>query len=199
VHGSLHGVKTLHLNLASKPFRDYRPVWAVAAALAVLSGILLINNAQTAYRYFVNTKTTRSEIDRLHSESDGEARRARQLQNDIQRFDKIALNTQTTFINAQIAERAFSWSALLDQLERIVPHDVRLVTLNPSITPEGNTHLTMVCRAKSSNGTVEMIRRLQGDPHFERTLPLSETTLAMGLHEFRIETDYRPEPRVVIP
>jgi Tfp pilus assembly protein PilN len=192
-------VKTLHLNLASKPFRDYRPVWAVAAALAVLSGILLINNVQTAYRYFVNTKTTRSEIDRLHSESDGEARRARQLQNDIQRFDKKALNTQTTFINAQIAERSFSWTALLDQLERIVPHDVRLVTLNPSFTPEGRTHLTMVCRAKSSNGTVEMIRRLQQDLHFERTLPLSETTLGVGLHEFRIETDYRPEPRVVIP
>lgn len=192
-------MKALHLNLASKPYRDYRPIWAVAAVMAVLSGILLVNNAQTAYRYFVNTKTTRAEIERLQRGAGEESRRARQLQNDILRFDRKTLNIQTRFINAQIAERAFSWSRLLDQLERIVPHDVRLVSLNQSVTPDGPTHLTMVCLAKSPNGMVELLRRLQRDPHFDRTLPQSEATLETGLHEFRIETDYRPEPPGVIP
>lgn len=192
-------MKTLHLNLASRPYRDYRPVWMVAAVLAILSGILLVNNVHTAYRYFVNTKTTRVEIERLQSEASQETRRAQLLQADIQRFDRKALNTQTQFINAQIAERAFSWSRLLDQLERVVPNDVRLVSLNPSVAPDGTTHLFMSCLAKSPSGMVELLRRLQRDPHFDRTLPRSEATLETGLQEFRIETDYRPDAPGVIP
>lgn len=188
-------MKTIHLNLASRPFRDYRPVWGVAAALAIASAIFLIYNGQTAYQYFVNTKTTRGEIDRLQREVAGETRRAREIQAEIRRFDRKSLNLQTKFINGQIAERAFSWSELLDQLERVVPRDVRLVSLNPTVTQQGITHLKMRCVAKSSNGLVEMLRRLQSDPHFAHAVPESEDVLEGGLHEFAISTDYLPEPR----
>jgi type IV pilus assembly protein PilN len=188
-------VRTLHLNLASRPYRNYRPVWLVAAVLAVASAIFLVNNAQTAYHYFVNTKTTRGEIDRLQKESTEESRKAKQIQDQIRRFDRKALNSQSKFINAQIAERAFSWSELLDQLERVVPSDVRLVSLDPSISADGTTHLRMTCLAKSPSALPSLIQRLQGDPHFERPFPQSEVTREDGLQQFTIEADYRPGPR----
>jgi type IV pilus assembly protein PilN len=188
-------VRTLHLNLASRPYRNYRPVWLVAAALAVASVIFLVNNAQTAYHYFVNTETTRAEIDRLQRESTEESRKAKQIQDQIRRFDRKALNTQSKFINAQIAERAFSWSELLDQLERVVPTDVRLVSLDPNISDDGKTHLRMTCVAKSPRALPTLIQRLQGDPHFLRPFPKSEETREDGLQQFTIETDYHPGPR----
>lgn len=192
-------MKTLHLNLASRPYRDYRPVWMVASILAIASAIFLINNAHAAYQYFVNTKTTRGEIERLQRETAEETRRARQLQSDMRRFDRKALNTQTRFINSQIMERSFSWSALLDQLERVAPSNVRLLSLNPTVSNEGIIHLRMVCVAKTSNGLVEMIRRLQRDPHFIRPFPESEAVLENGLHQFTIGTHYRADTGSVLP
>jgi type IV pilus assembly protein PilN len=188
-------VRTFHLNLASRPYRNYRPVWLVAAVLAVASAIFLVNNAQTAYHYFVNTKTTRGEIDRLQKESTEESRKAKEIQDQIRRFDRKALNSQSKFINAQIAERAFSWSELLDQLERVVPADVRLVSLNPSISDDGKTRLRMTCLAKSASALPILIKRLQGDPHFKHPFPKTEETREDGLQLFTIETDYQPGPR----
>lgn len=186
-------MKALHLNLASRPFRDYRPVWTAVAAMGLVSVVLVLYNAHTAYRYFVNTKTTRSEIDRLQRETAAEKRRTEALQTEVRQVDRKRLNNQSEFINAQIAERAFSWSSLLDHLERVVPKDVRLLNLNPSVTKEG-TQLQMTCLAKSSNGLVEMLRRMQSDPHFIGPFPRSEDVLDNGLHQFSIETAYRPDP-----
>lgn len=185
-------MRTLHLNLASKPYRNYRPVWAVAAAMAVLSAVLLFLNVHTAYRYFVETERTRAEIDRLNRESNEETRIARQIYGDLQRFDRKTLNTQSTFINQQIVERAFSWSELLDLLEQLVPSDVRIVSLNPS-TEDGITRLRLQCMAKSPYGLVELLRRLQQDPRFDNPVPRSEGELDNGLYQFDIETEYRPQ------
>lgn len=192
-------MKTLHLNLASRPYRDYRPVWLVASILTIASAVFLIYNVHAAYQYFVNTKTTRGEIERLQRETVEESRRARQLQADMRRFDRKALNSQSRFINSQIAERAFSWSTLLDQLERVTPSNVRLMSLNPSVSTEGIVHLRMACVAKTPSGLVEMIRRLQSDPHFIRPFPESEAILETGLHQFTIGTDYRSDARGVLP
>lgn len=186
-------MRALHLNLASRPFRDYRPVWMVVASMGVISMILVLYNAHTAYRYFVNTKTTRTEIDRLQRQTTTERRRTESLQSEVKNVDRKKLNNQSEFINAQIAERAFSWSGLLDHLEGVVPRDVRLLSLNPSISKEG-TRLHMTCVAKSSNGMVEMLRRTQSNPHFIGPFPQSETMLENGLHQFSIETTYRPDP-----
>src|SRR5688500_6487056 len=102
-------MRALHLNLASRPFRDYRPVWLVAAALAILSVLMLIDNVRTGYRYFANTEAKRTEIDRLQKLTDEEVRQARNIQEEMRGFDRMSLNMQTRFINGQIAERAFSW------------------------------------------------------------------------------------------
>lgn len=192
-------MRAFHLNLASKPFRDYRPIWLVAAALAIVSVLMLIDNARTAYRYFANTEAKRAEIDRLQKQTDDEERQAKSIQEQLRGFNRKSLNMQTQFINGQIAERAFSWSKLLDQLERVVPKDVRLTSLNPTVNADGSTRLLLNCVAKSSDGLVDLIQRMQADPHFVSPFPQQQNIMDTGLHQFSIETGYRPEPRGVLP
>jgi hypothetical protein len=58
-------VKPIHLNLASRPYRDYLPVNLLAAAMFVLMLLLAWFNIDTAIRYRVETKTTRAKIAQL--------------------------------------------------------------------------------------------------------------------------------------
>ncbi|HEY5609614.1 MAG TPA: PilN domain-containing protein [Thermoanaerobaculia bacterium] len=192
-------MKPLHLNLASRPYRDYRPVYAAAIAMALTTAVLLFLNLQTATQYFRSTSETRNEIARIDANAEQEKKKRESLEATLQRVDFRALNIQTTYINTQLAERAFSWSMLLDQLERVVPKSVRLKTLNPSVATDGTIHLELSCDAKTTDGLVDFLNRLLADPHFAKPFPSSETTSDEGFSRFQLGVDYIPNPPGVTP
>ena len=109
-------MKPLHLNLASRPYRDYRPVYAVVVAVSLVIAFLMLQNIDTYYRYVSETKSTRTKIAELEAEAAKEQRLAIVTDERMRSLDVASLATQTRFINSQIAERAFSWSELLDRL-----------------------------------------------------------------------------------
>lgn len=184
-------MKTIHLNLASKPYRDYRAVYAVAGVLAVLTAILLVYNVQTAYRYFVNTEETRAEIDALNTATQIQRRETEKITAVLRQVDTRSLGAEARYINARIAERTFSWSELLDRLERVFPTDVRLVSLNPVIDEKARTHLEMTCASKTQAGLVNLLNRLIADPNFAGAIPRGEQEQA-GEYGFTLSVDYVP-------
>ncbi len=188
-------MKTLHLNLASRPYRDYTPVYVVAIVLALMTGFLMINNIQTAYRYFVNTEETRAEIARVEAATAAEVREAETLERAAAGINVRALAAETEYINAQIAERSFSWSNLLDNMERVLPPNVRLVTLNPTFHPEGGVVLAITARSKAHDGMINMLRTMLADPHFTDAFPGGIQQNDDGSYSFTLSTTYRPDPR----
>jgi len=192
-------VKPLHLNLASRPYRDYRPVWAAVTAMAIATAVLMFLNLQTATRYFRSTSQTRTEIATIDGNAEAERKKRETLEASLRQVDFRTLNVQTTYINTQLAERAFSWSSLLDQLERVVPKSVRLKTLNPNISPDGTIHIELSCEAKTTDGLVDFLNRLLADPHFAKPFPTSESTSDEGFSRFQLGVDYIPNPPGVTP
>lgn len=185
-------MKTIHLNLASKPYRDYRAIYATAAALAIVTLILFVYNVQTAYHYFVNTEQTRAEIDSLNTATQLEKRETAKIDNLLAQVDTKRLSTEAQYINSRIADRAFSWSELLDHLERLLPQDVRVVSLNPNTDRKGVTHVELTCVAKTSAGMVNLLNRLIADPHFIGAVPHAEQEQE-GQYGFSIGADYVPD------
>jgi len=101
------------------------------------------------------------------------------------------MSAQTRYVNSVLAERAFSWSELLDRLERVLPDDVRLVSISPSFNKSGLVHLSLGCIGKNGQSMVSTIDRFNADPHFARAFPGSENNNA-GVFDFGISVDYRP-------
>jgi Tfp pilus assembly protein PilN len=190
-------LKTLHLNLAASPYRDYRPLYAVVVVASVVIAFLMLNNIDTYYRYVRETRTTREEIANIESQIAVEKRRADAAAAQTKGVDIVTLGRETKFINAQLAERAFSWSELLDRLEDVMPNDVRITSISPSFTTNGLVHLNLQCEAKSTNGMLATITRFQGNQNFSSPFPNNEADTGMGFR-FGLEVDYRPSiPRAV--
>jgi len=184
-------VKPLHLNLAAKPYRDYRPYIAVMAIGWLLVALMALNNLDTWYRYQHDTKTTREEIASLGRQTEMEQTKLQTAEQRLRTVNVPLMTAQTQYVNSVLAERAFSWSELLDRLERVVPDDVRLVAISPSFNKNGLVHLSLNCVGKTGQSMVSMIDRLNADPHFARPFPSSETNTGTG-YEFGISVDYRP-------
>jgi Tfp pilus assembly protein PilN len=191
-------VKALHPNLASRPYRDYRPVWTVVAVLAILSAALLAYNVQTAYQYFATTSDTRAEISALEASIAEERQATRAARGQSARFDSPELRRRAEFVNARIAERAFSWNQLLDDLEAVFPPDVRLVRLSPTVEKTGTVTLNMQCFARNDDGMVDLIQNMFRSPKFVRPFPANQSSSPTGLHQFSITTQYHPSAPGVI-
>lgn len=185
-------MKPLHLNLASRPFRDYRPVYAAVVLMALLTAFLALNNVDTFLRYRTETRTTRANIARLEGQIADEQRRTDALNQRLRGVDVKLLTSQTAFANAQLAERAFSWSELLDRLERVLPDDVRLQSVTPAFNKDGLVHLSMTCVGKTGDSLVATINNLNGDERFANAFPTNEEHSSSPEYRFTLGADYKP-------
>lgn len=184
-------MKPIHLNLASRPFRDYRPVYAAVVLMALLTAFLALNNVDTFLRYRTETKTTRANIAKLEQQIAEEHSKSEVLAQRLRGIDVKLLASQTEFANAQLAERAFSWSELLDRLEKVLPNDVRIQSVTPTFEKDGLVHLSMTCITKTGEGLTATINRFNGDQHFANAFPTSETAMTSD-YRFTLGVDYRP-------
>lgn len=192
MHGGIHRLKPLHLNLASRPYRDYRPVYAVVVVTSLLIAFLMLNNIDTYYRYVSETRNTRATIAKLDRQADAEHMRASAAEERLRNADVKSLDMETKFINARLAERAFSWSELLERLETVLPDDVRIHGIAPTFDKTGLVHLELVCDAKTDEGMLNTITRFLKDPHFANPFPHNQSKSETGGIVFSISVDFKP-------
>lgn len=193
-------MKPIHLNLAARPYRDYRPVYAVVVAMSLLTAFLMLNNIETFYRYKHDTRSTSGKIEAIEEKIRQERQRQDIAARQLRGLDLAMLDAQTRFVNAKLAERAFSWSALLDDLESVLPQDVRLVSVAPSFNADGSISLTLDCEAKGPNGMIITINRINADPQFVNPFPHVENRTPAGTYLFNLAVQYRPrnlQPAIV--
>lgn len=184
-------MKPIHLNLAARPFRDYRPVYAVVVAMSLLTAFLMLNNIETYYRYIRETESTRAKIAAHESQAQQERTAQKAALQRLEGLDLKRLDQKTRFVNAKLAERAFSWSALLDELESVLADDVRLVTISPTFGDEGTIRLALQFQSKSADGMITTINRMHADPQFRNPFPSREASMPEG-YTFDLTAEYLP-------
>lgn len=192
-------MKTIHLNLAAKPYRDFRVPYAILAIAALAALVLMTYNVATAWRYLVDTKESRGEIAKLEAEIARERSTADTLERRIASIDVEALDEQARYINTQIRERAFSWSALMERLETLLPGDVRLTGLNPNVGDDGSVSLSLSCVSRRTDGLVVLLDRLYASPSFKNAFPSSDNAQPDGMNRFVVQTTYIPSAPEVKP
>ena len=186
-------MKPIHLNLASRPYEDKRLFITTVVGMSIVVAALLFSNIDTYLRYRVQTSNTRANIQKLDEEAEQERRRTQTVKQQISRIDAGALAKQTAFINEQIAQRAFSWSELLDRLEGVLADDVRLTSIAPSFRPDGTVFLNLTLDAKSADGLVDLLKRFNRDPHFANPFPTNETQVPGGGYHITLSVDFKPQ------
>ncbi len=165
----------------------------MVAVMALITIVLLGYNVVTGYEYLIETEQTRAEIAALEAETTRERELAERLDARIETIDLRALDRKSRFINAQIKERAFSFSGLLDDLERTLPNDVRLIDLNPYFDDEGTIRLGLSCSARARDGMIDLLNQLYADASFEKAFPRNERIESDGTFSFQLDVEYLPD------
>ena len=195
------------VNLATRPFVELRPLFArlrlAMAGLAVLGvglGIgLHVMSARAhgaqAQMDALKAKTTALENERITNEA-----RMRQPQNR-------AVLERSEFLNGLFTRKSFSWTAVMMDLERVLPAGVQVTSIEPAVLPDGNVNIRLRVTGDRER-TVEFVRNLERSQRFMaprlanetaqeqqqgKLVPAAQVTAPGGV-EFDILSGYNPLP-----
>ena len=176
------------LNLASRPFRNER----LGEALFALGAAALL--AVTVWHALVIR-------DLLPARTSGLHREVAALDAELEALRKEAASRPTetppapvlaqwALVKELVDRRTFSWAGLFASLEGVVPDDVRLTSISPTVR-KGEVEIEVSAMVREPAAGWEFVRALQAHDEFHDVFPTSEAD-----REFRYKLRYRPRPPV---
>ena len=147
------------LNLASRPYVDLRPLYSrlrlwmmLMAILAVPFWLLLrVEQRRAAVAQAEQTILTR-DMQKLKQEQQNNQVQMRQPQN-------AAVLAQSEFLNQLFKRKTFSWTAVMMDLETVLPSGVQVMNLEPVIAPDGQVTIRMRINGQRDKA-VDLVRNL---------------------------------------
>ncbi len=161
-------------NLASKPRLNSRPVWVLTGA-AVLIGLVL--TAVNIRLFLSSSQTLEEQIVRRDMLQIQRNALAEEFSTHAAVLDRVpwkSLNARVNLVNEVLAEHRFSWSELLEHLADVLPWQVRVVSVSPSLGEEGVT-LSLEAVSKDRDGFLDLLDRMVSDSNFDDPRPSRET------------------------
>ena len=171
----------LDINLATRPYEDAGEFWARwgigVGALAVVTLVLLT----LAVHGWVKAGQDRHSIRQLQqqiAEKDNERAQAQSLlELDVNRSTR----DQSQFLNGLIQRKAFSWTRVFEDLEKVMPSSLHVVALKPELNDQNQLELEMKVAADNRAGAVDLVHRMEGSKHFQGAQLAIETSGENGV------------------
>lgn len=187
----------LDINLASQPYEDARQFWmrwgSAVGAVALLTLVLLALDVTG----WVNARRDRTSIAEKHAMiADRDQLRAN-AERILNLPENRSTRDQSQFLNALIERKAFSWTRVLENLEKVMPPRVHLESISPELDEDNQLGLKMMVAGDSRDRALELARRMEESKRFAQTQVISEHFLQGtngDTEQFEIAAIYIPEP-----
>jgi len=186
----------LDINLASQPYEDARQFWmrwgsAVGGVGLVTLVLLTLTitgwlNARRDHAAIAEKKALIAERDQIRANAE----------EMLSRPENRNTRDQSQFLNELIERKAFSWTRVLENLEKVMPPRVHLVGIHPELDEENQLALKMTVAGDSRDRAIELARRMEESRRFAQTNIISErfTQSTTGdTEQFDIAAIYIPE------
>lgn len=159
----------LDINLASQPFEDARGFWLRWGGAVALAGIVTVALLALAVSGFVYARKDRERISQLKSQiAERDQERAK-----AEAFLNLPANRDTRdksqFLNGLIQRKAFSWTKVFEELERVMPPRLHVVAIRPEMSPGNQLEIKLVVAGESRERALDLVRKMEGSEHFQQT------------------------------
>ncbi len=182
----------IRINLASEPFRRTRSVIVgTSAAAALLMGlfILLIALSVMERGQAADARRALAQLQKQERRMDDERTK---LEAVLRQPENAEVLDRSLFLNSLIYAKGISWTRMFDDLEKVMPHNVRLISIRPQASGQNEILLDMVVGAESAGPVVQMLTRLERSPLFGATLIHNRfpPTQSEPLLRYRVSVNY---------
>lgn len=158
----------LDINLATQPYEDAQRFWlrwggGLAALGVVTAGLLYLTLVG-----WLGARKDRKLIDQYQSQiraCDREKAEAQALMNTSQ---NASVRDRSQFLNDLFYRKAFSWTQVFEELERVMPPRVHVVSIHPELAVDNELAIRLVVAGDSRERTLELVRKMEASSHFHQ-------------------------------
>ena len=159
----------LDINLASQPYEDARQFWmrwgTALGAVAALTLVLLTMTITSWFNARRDHKTMAQER-ALIAQRDQVRANAERILNLP---DNRTTRDESQVLNQLIERKGFSWTLVLENLEKVMPTHLHLVGINPELDEDNQLALKMIVAGDSRDRAIELAQRMAESHRFAQT------------------------------
>ena len=170
----------LDINLATRPYEDAREFWARWGLGVGLLGLLTLVLISLAVHGWVKAGRDRQSIRHLEQQIEEKDRERAQAQAFLELDINRSTRDQSQFLNGLIQRKAFSWTRVFEDLERVMPTSVHVVSLKPELSDQNQLELEMKVAGDNRAGPIELVHRMEGSTHFQGAQLAQESSSETG-------------------
>ena len=153
------------LNLATRPYTDHGPAikrlrvgMAALGVVLIALGFGLLHFHQAALKVKAREETLDRSIAQIRQEEHG-------YQMQMQQPANARVLTQAGFLNRLFDEKSFSWTAAMEDLERVLPAGVQVTAIEPVRAKDGRLTLRLQISGLRER-SVQMVRNMEHSARF---------------------------------
>ncbi len=185
----------VNINLASQPYEDARRFWFKWGAGIAALGIFTLALIYLAVAGWFLARRDREMIRSREAQiavRDGQKAEAQALMNLP---ENTSTRDRSQFLNDLFQRKAFSWTKAFEDLERLMPPRLHVVSIQPEMSADNQLQIKFVVAGESRERALELVRHMEGSQRFQQTQIERESFSTQGASEvhFDITALYVPE------
>jgi hypothetical protein len=182
----------IRTNLSTRPFYNVTAVRAILGLIALLVLAITVFHAM----HLFSLRRSEAALSTRATDALAEAERLRgdaaRIRGQVDPRELAQVASAASEANDVIAQRAFSWTRFLSQIEATLPADVRVTAIEPRIE-EGQIWVAIEVEAQRAPDLATFMDALDGESTFRNVLPARSLYAEDGVLEASIEGEYVPE------
>ena len=187
----------IDINLASQPYQDARRFWTYWGTGLALLGLMTALLVYLAVTGFIRAGHDREQMARLESEIKKYDQEKSESEAVLNQPQNRTMREQSRFLNELFQRKAFSWTRVFEDLERVMPAHLHVVSIHPDISADNNAQIKLLVGGDSREQALDLVRKMEGSKRFKQTRIdteqfASEQQRTTDPVQFEIVTSYVP-------
>lgn len=180
------------VNLASEPFRRDRPMVVASVAVGLLLTVSLAFLIYLATGERARASEARVTIDRMQKQLDAMQREEGKLQGTVRQNQNAEVLDRSVLLNVLLMRKGVSWTRIFQDLEKVTPHNVRVISVRPQINGRNELVLEMWVGSTATEPVLNFVMQLEQAAQFGSTtvhnsIPPSQNE---PLYRYRVSVNY---------
>src|SRR5882672_7532521 len=165
----------LDINLATHPYEDAKEFWQQWGLGLVLTAVVTLALMGFTLWKWRNAAKDRAEVSSLqHNVAVLDAKLARS-EAVLNRPENRTLREQSNYLNNLFQQKAFSWTRVFEDLERVMPPRLHVVSIHPEVDANNQLEIKLTVAGESRDRALDLVRKMEDSQHFQQTHISEET------------------------
>ena len=191
----------LDINLASHPYEDSRQFWLRWGAGLAFLGIVTLVLLYSVIGGWIAASRDRATINKAEKQIASLNNESASKQALLNRPENRTMRDRSEFLNDLFQRKAFSWTKVFEELERVMPVRLHVVSIKPETDSDtGQLRIALLVAGESRERAWELVHKMEASKRFQQTYIKAESPVENSRQgdnvQFEISAVYLPENEV---